>query len=212
MFRSYIPGCAPWFVTPEEARFLSTALEQALDVTPRVKEDPDLLESPDEEKYLVRVQTEKGWEDTWLVPEPFPLHQLPAVDSRRLISIREGLSRHRFTLQADLFAIPSQIKEKGDPRPYLPYVLLVVDADSGMILATDLFVAKPSLDAVWAQAQAGFLGTITRIGSIPRRIAVPDQRLYSLLTPIARGLGSQLHLSQRMPALDEARALLEARM
>src|ERR1051326_7444971 len=44
MFRSYRPGFMPWFVTSEEARFLAHALEQTLEVAPRVKEDPDILQ------------------------------------------------------------------------------------------------------------------------------------------------------------------------
>lgn len=212
MFRSYVPGCVPWFVTPEETRFLTVALEQALNVSLRIREETDLLEAPDEEEYLVRQQTEQGWADAWVVPDPVPVRLSQAVDSQRLAAMRRDFPRQRFTLQADLFAVRSQIKEKEDPRPYLPYILIVVEADSGMVLGTDLMIAKPSLDAVWAQTQLSFLETVARLESIPHRIAVRDQRLYNLLTPIARGLGIRLRVSRRLPALDEARAAIEARM
>ena len=212
MFRSYVPGCTPWFVTPEETRFLTVALEQALNVSLRLREDPELLEAPDEEEYLVRLQTKQGWADAWLLPEPIPARPPQSVDSQRLAAMRRDFPRRRFTLQADLFALRSQIKEKEDPRPYLPYILLVVEANSGMVLGTDLMIAKPSLDAVWAQTQSGFLETVARLENIPSRIAVRDQRLYNLLTPIARGLGIRLRVSRRLPALDEARAAIEVRM
>ena len=44
MFRSYRPGFAPWFLEAEEARFLRYALDQLVDVAPRFREDPSLLE------------------------------------------------------------------------------------------------------------------------------------------------------------------------
>src|SRR5919199_91997 len=59
MFRSYRPGFAPWFVEAEEARFLTYALDQLLDVAPRFREDPSLLESSDE-SYLVRAPRREG--------------------------------------------------------------------------------------------------------------------------------------------------------
>ena len=61
------------------------ALEQAIDVARRVYDDTDLLEPEEEDEYLVRVQTEQGWVDEWLVPPPQPpaRRPTPAVDARR---------------------------------------------------------------------------------------------------------------------------------
>ena len=209
MFRSYVPGCMPYFVTPEEARFLAVTLEQMLDVIGRLHDDPDLLEAPEEDQYLVRVQTEDGWVDEWLEPEPITLRPLPKVDTERLTTLRQQLDRKKFILEADLFVMPSVIQEKDDPRPLLPYVLMIAEAQSGMIVGNELAVARPSLDAVWAKAQTGLLDTLARLQAIPQQIAVRDERLHNLLVPIAAGLGIQLLISHRLPMLDEARAAFE---
>jgi len=55
MFRSYRPGFWPWYLEAAEARFLTFALEQAVDVALRFKEAPAMLEAPDEQSYLVRT-------------------------------------------------------------------------------------------------------------------------------------------------------------
>jgi hypothetical protein len=212
MFRRYAPGYAPWFVTPEEARFLRVAIEQALEVTRRLHGDPELLEPPDGDQYLVRLHTEQGWADEWLTPPPPRQHMPPAIDTERLTAMRGKFPRQKWILQADLSLMGIYIKEKDQPRPYLPYILLVVDADSGMIFGNELLVAEPSLDAMLGEAQARFLNILTRLQGLPYRIDVRDERLHSLLVPIAAGLGVQLRISRRLPALDAARRALETRM
>jgi Domain of unknown function (DUF6930) len=212
MFRSYIAGYAPWFVTPEEARFLLVAIEQALEVAARLHSDPELLEPPDGDQYLVRVHTEQGWADEWLTPPPPPEHTPPAPDTGRLAAMRRNLPRQKWILQVDLFLMGMVVREKDHPRPYLPYLLLVVEAGSGMILGTELLVAEPSLDTMWGKAQAAFLKILTRLQGVPYRIDVHNKRLHSLMEPIAAGLGVQLQISRRLPALDAARHEMEMRL
>jgi hypothetical protein len=208
-FRSYVPGYLPWFVTPEEARFLTRALQQALDVTRRLEENPSLLEPPRRGQYLVRTPTEPGWVDEWVSPPPPPVHPQPPPDQKRLATLRKQFPVQRFSLQVDLFAMPASIKEKDDPRPYMPYSLMVVEAQSGLIVGTELMAPKPSLETVWTQTPARFLDAVTRLGRLPSQIAVRNERIQDLLAPTAAGLGIQIKVSRRLPALDQARTALE---
>lgn len=210
-FRSYVPGCAPWFLTSEEARFLAVGLEQALLVARRVYDDPDLLEPPDdrEDAYLVRVEGRDGWTDEWLVPEPAEEPAMPRPDPKQLARMERDLPLVDAVLETDLFAMPQYVKEKEDPRPYLAYQLLMVDADSGVILGTDVLLAKPDYQTMWAQAQVGLLQTLKRLDGIPRLVAVRDQRLAEILAPLADSLGFEMVMSGRLPALDQARAAFE---
>jgi hypothetical protein len=212
LFRSYVPGYLPWFVTPEEARFLSVALEQALDVTRRLKENRSLLEPLRRGRYLVRTRTEQGWADEWLSPPPPPVRPQPRVDEKRLATLRKQIPMQQVTWQVDLFAMRATIKEKDDPRPYLPYNLMMVEARSGFILGAEILAPKPSLDAVWTQAPARFLDTAVRLGSLPSQITVRSERIRDLLAPTAAGLGIQIKVSRHLPALNQARAALERRM
>jgi len=74
LFRNYWPGYFPWYLTSEEAKYLTIALHQTIDVALRFKNDPEMLTPPAENQYLVRVpEKEKGglrWRDDWLEPYP----------------------------------------------------------------------------------------------------------------------------------------------
>jgi hypothetical protein len=210
VFRSFVPGCAPWFLTSDEARSLTVAIEQALDVAGRILEGPEPAGPPgDDDRYLFRVQTEAGWEDRWLLPEPLSIRLPPRVDTSRLARMRDELPRQEFTLEADLFALTRFIKDENDERPYMPYNLMVVEADTGFIVGEDLLLAKPSLDAVWEQVGIKLLDCIEKVGGLPHRIAVRSTRLQNLLVPISAGLGIRLQSADRLPALDEARQALQ---
>ncbi|MEJ2209183.1 MAG: hypothetical protein P8129_09125 [Anaerolineae bacterium] len=210
-FRSYVPGRMPWYLTPEEARFLAVGLEQALVVARRVYDDPDLLEPSDDEgdEYLVRVPTEEGWTDEWLVPEPVEPPAVPQPGEQRLAQARENLPLVDAALEVDLFPAPQYVKEDDDPRPLLVYSFLMVDGSSGMILGTDVLLARPDYPTMWAEAQAGLLALLERLGGIPEVVAVRDQRLADVLAPVVAGLGARLILSDWLPALDEAREAFE---
>lgn len=62
----------------------------------------------------------------------------------------EGLARGG-ELEMDLFMLPTPIME-GKDRPFFPYMLLAVDAGSGMVIGHDLLTADPSLEAMWASS------------------------------------------------------------
>lgn len=198
-------------MTPEEARFLAVGLEQAIVVAQRVRDDPDLLEPSDErgDEYLVRVQTEEAWTDEWLVPEPAEEPFQPRPDQERPARMRKNLPVVDAALETDLFIMPQYVKEKEDPRPYLAHNLLMVDAESGMIPGAEVLLAKPSYQAMWAEAQASLLQTMARQGGIPQLVAVRDARLAEIIAPIADRLGFEMVVSHRLPALEEARAGLE---
>ncbi len=210
LFRSYVPGYFPWYVTPAEARFLTVSLEQTLVVTRRLKEDRALLAPLRQNRYLVRTQTPQGWMDEWLTPPPAPARPRPTVDEKRLAALRQ-LPRQPFTLQVDLFVMPGYVQEQDDPRPYLGYNLMVVEAQSGMILGADLLTPKPTLDAVWDQAPTRFTNILARLRQLPGRVAVRTERIRDLLEPVMAALDIPVKVSRRLPALDEARAFLEAR-
>jgi len=56
-FRSLIPGYLPWYLTENEAKFLTLCLEQARHVALHFEKDPDSLTAPGKNLYLVRVKS-----------------------------------------------------------------------------------------------------------------------------------------------------------
>ena len=124
LFRSYRPGFLPWDLETQEARFLACALEQAVDVALRFKQDPLMLTPGDEESYLVRVPRKEKrvlmWEDKVVtVPavEPAPI---PISMSVAEIEAVKLLPRDQRVVEMDLFVAPIRIQERGARPSLLP--------------------------------------------------------------------------------------------
>ncbi|MCD6223505.1 MAG: hypothetical protein J7J73_01200 [Deltaproteobacteria bacterium] len=89
LFRSYRPGYHPWYLTSKEAKYLTVALRQAIDVSLRFKNDPEMLTPPMRNQYLVRVpKKEKDglrWRDKWLEPLPLKKRELLQNPSMQIV-------------------------------------------------------------------------------------------------------------------------------
>ncbi|MDQ3815010.1 MAG: plasmid pRiA4b ORF-3 family protein [Armatimonadota bacterium] len=230
LFRSYRPGYQPWFLTRDEARFLTLALEQAIEVARRVQDDPDLLgperdvisaslEDELHQPYLVRV-AEPGvagrswhdlqWHDEWLSPAPLtpaPLTTAP-VDATQLEKLAATAQRTAQSWEVDFFFTPQAVKEEEDERPFFPLTVLVADQQSGTILGVGL--SKP-FELTSALVQ-NLLGLMQNTKRIPQRILVQRAEGRTLLEPMATQLGIELVDSERLQALEAAQASLFAFM
>jgi hypothetical protein len=206
LFRSYRPGYHPWFLTGAEARFLTIALEQAIDLALRFKDDSQLLIPPREGQYFVRVPEQRAdglhWSDQWLAPAPIKLEEVlpPQPDELRIQRIKQTIKARQGAWEADYFRAPTPIQEHKGERPYYPYMSLWVDRASGMILHTDM---TPTAD-YRAAFQQQFLDLIARVGFMPRELYVKRPEAQALLTPIAAPLGIKLKTARVLPMLDEA--------
>jgi hypothetical protein len=213
LFRSYRPGFYPWYLEAGEAHLLTHVLEQTLDVAPRFKEDPSLLDPFDDDRYLVRAPSQNGgtltWEDRIVrVPPPEPAKIPIAIDVQTLEKLKR-LPRSQHTIEIDFFMMRSVIHEKG-ARPYFPYMLLVVEASRGVILGTELLSPEISLEAMWGSIGAHVLKSLAGVRIVPQQISVRSELLLGLLQPLANELGFQLRQSPFLPGLDPAKeALLE---
>jgi hypothetical protein len=207
MFRSYRPGFAPWFLEAPEVRFLTHALEQAQDVVLRFRDNWTIL-SRRGQHYLVRVaRKDKGsliWEDRHMpVAPPEPTSIQLRMDMETLAALK-NLPPGRFTLEMDLFMLPSTVHDVGD-RPYYPYSLMTVDKQSGMILGQDLLQPLPSLLEMYGQIPLHVVYQLARLGSRPKEIRVRSPLLHQLLTVLAEELGFKLKSTSRLSRLDSAR-------
>lgn len=220
MCRSYRPGYAPWFIEREEARSLAEALEQLIDVAPRFKENPSLLE-PEEQSYLVRVAHEQHqqdgafvspvWEDTVMdVPPPDPTPIQIEMDPETLEAL-QNLPQGGYELQMDLFMFPTPIQENKETRPVLPYMLLTVEAESGIVVGTELLQADSSLEEMWGSVPLKVAEQLVGLEAVPDGVTVSSGLLSQLLHPLAEVMDFELKGSYSMPALDEAKqSLFEA--
>ncbi len=202
-FRSCLPGYFPWFLTSDEAQYLTAALQQAVDVCSRLRDDTEMLVGPTEDHYLVRVfQKEKNeWVDEWLIPSPVEEPELVVVpvDEPRLEKIKKMVTKRQKTWEIDFFHSPEGVREK-DERPYFPYIILWIDHDSGFIL--NIHLAKQTEYASDSVEQ--FLNLLEKIKFVPERILVKKEELFNLLGPITSHLGINVKKVKELPALEDA--------
>jgi hypothetical protein len=209
MFRSYRPGFVPWFVTAEEARFLTHALAQMMEVAPRLKDDPDLLNPADgdDEMYLVRVPRRDGdklvWEERTMRVPPPERERVAVVPDSEVLDQLKRLPQQPLELEVDLLSLPTAIGEKGQ-RPYRPYMLLMADGGSGMIVGFEMMKPAPSLTEMHAQVPSKLAGWLAQAGVIPEAITARSALVLELLETFAATLNVTLQQSDELPGIDAA--------
>ena len=208
MFRSYRPSFFPWFLETGEARFLTAALEQLADVAPPFREDPSLLEPSEGESYLLRAPRREGetllWEDATTAVPPL---DAPPIEVEVEVSKMEALGRlpmRKAHLEVDFFLFPTPVRDEGD-RPYFPHMLMAVDAESGMILGSELLTPFPSLEAMWGSVLETLADRLSGMELLPQKISVDSDLLFALLEPLAEETGFELGLAPSLPSLEAVR-------
>jgi hypothetical protein len=211
MFRSYAPGYLPWYLTAGEARFLTMALQQSLEVAIRLKENPSLLDPPQPEQLLVRSFGDGGWIDEWAEPAPVQVRLPAQLHEESVAALQQQLVIQPWKLEVDLYGL-SSIREREGGRPYLGHHLLIVESTSGFIAGGDLLLADPSFEEMWVQVPRRVVEAAIRLGGLPAEIVVRREKLHHYLAPTAGQLGIKVSTSDRLPALDQVRRELERRM
>jgi hypothetical protein len=204
-FRSFRPGCFPWYIEKAEAEMLICGLEQILDVAPRFKADPEMLvPTDDDHDYLVRVQETGIWKDTITHIDAHPGTVLKFQMNKSALDALKQAMPGQFTLEVDLFMLNNPIQENRKGRPYFPYMLMICDQKSKMILGTEMLQPLPSLEAMWESVPAIIVTTLAGRAA-PKEFVVRDDLLVSLLEYIGNELGCKIKKSKRLPAIDSAR-------
>lgn len=202
-FRSYLPGYAPWYLNREEAQFLTLSLRQAVDVALRLKDDPELLNPPLKNQYLVRVKDRDGveWRDKWIEPIPFEKKEIDtqSVDENHLNRIRMVNAQRKGIWEVDSFYFHQAVQEK-DERPYYPRTILMVDHSSGLILGYHL--TEP--ENFMSELRDGFLRTVENLEIMPEEVLVKREESFKMLEPITSNLRIKLRKVKRLPTLEEA--------
>ncbi len=210
-FQSYAPGVVPWYLTAVEARFLTHALEQTLTVAACLKDDPTLLETEDDDEYLVRVPTNQDGNLVWRdekqrVQSPEPRSISVYLDKRAIEAVKK-LPPTLGTIDMDFFWTPVPVLE-GQARPYYPYMLIAAEPASGMILASETMIAVPSMDEMWATMPIKVGQILARLRLRPGFIRVTSEPLADFLAPLAEHLDIQLQLVDELPDLEGIKQML----
>lgn len=213
MFRFYEPGYAPWFITSEQVTMLRYALEQLLEVAPRVDEDPGLLLTDEKYTYPVREQNDSGeWVDTEVsVSPPEPRKVAVRVDSK-LVEEAKKLRRSSATFQASFFMVPVPIGDPDNERTKFSYGLLLLDPVTGQVAQFDLLQPDPTIEDMLG----GLFNTMVKIlieaGKRPRSILVASDRLENHLKPLRSQLDIKVKRRSQLPEVEMARQALIAHL
>ena len=131
---------------------LTEVMQQATAVCARLRDEPDLLNSPRPgEVFVCEGQEDGGWVDRWMVPEkPVAARYPTVIIGENEAAALQGVAFEKTgTWEADLFYAPTPTRENRDDRPYYPVACSWADRESGMILGIDLQPAADDPD-LWA--------------------------------------------------------------
>jgi len=114
------------------------------------------------------------------------------------------LPRKKSILEVDFFMVPTPIGTRGE-RAQLPYMLLVVEAKSGLILAPEMLEISGTVMATMAQIPALLTRILLGMGYLPAEIHTKSERLTLVLNGWANELKIPGRNKSRLPALDSAK-------
>ncbi len=209
LLRDHSPGLLPWQVEQagDLARF-STSLEQAILLSRRFRQDPDLLDDTGTTHGRLLVRTPHSfagqlrWVDEWL-PEPSYFADLPSLEYNRLylLSNCSGQDRKKEDWVTDVFFFPSPIRKKQE-RPFLPQVVLLADVNKGKLLGRGRFQREELASGI----EQLFVDTMKKAGGLPRSIITTRPETYAIWEPLAHILSLELQLRSDEPLIDEIKS------
>jgi hypothetical protein len=203
-FRSYRPGCFPWYLEKEEAQLLIHGLEQLMDVSPRFKKDPGTLQPPEPDgKYLVRVYENEKWVDRpqkIRFPADPPLRLSMNMDA---LNYLKSMSKQNSIVEVDIQMMEEAVRDKKFDRPYFPFMLMIAENQSRMILGVDLLSPLPSLEEMWEHIPEKVTETLANY-LLPKEIRTKNPIIALLLSPLEKEVGVKVNLVSRLPAVEQA--------
>lgn len=205
VFRSYKPGYFPWFLSRDEALYMTDALNQAKDVCLRLKENNQMLHAPQKNHYLVRVSEAKDgniiWNDEWREPAPVKIkdYSYESVDEIRIQRIKNSVKQVSATIwEIDFFFAPTPVREDG--RPFFPQAIMIADHDTGFI--HDVHLAQA--DKCQKEFSEKFLLCMENTLVVPMEILVRKEDVAKLLEPYTSRLNIKLSKTKKLQNVDNA--------
>lgn len=209
LFRSQRPGYAPWFLEKGEAVFLTTAVEQALVVSERVRNNElDLFEGVDENLVFTRYYRDGKWREEWRESEVSRGNESPETEAAELMSgvdlllLRNSADKLNGSWEMDIFVLPVPIGRPSS-RPSFPLCFLAIERKQGLIVNTQ--ITEPWLTLL--QKRDTVIQMLKEVRPLPQDILVKSQKVKEILAPITGSLGINLRVGP-LSLLEEAKVSL----
>jgi hypothetical protein len=204
LFRSHLPGFAPYYLSGPEARYLTVALRYSMEIAERARQNSQLVMPSMNSTYLVGSLKDgrngDTWKEEWVKPGPFVPEPLSAdLDTGRLSRIARQVTKSAASWEIDFFFAPFVINE-GE-RPYYPYVALYALHNEEYIIG--FVMAKR--DEFPEELMDNLMDTFEQIDTFPDTIIVRKDVAYDLLKPLANKLGVKLKKAKSLKAVEHAK-------
>lgn len=206
----------PWPLDdPMEEQLLYEALSAAIEIAEKLKTtdkselgfsegEPDGRSIP----FLEKVNDHYQMSLIKLPPRQKKPHPSPIIHDEMLIARLAKKRKPRLTWACEVIMLPYPVTNEGEGdmlkselknAPYFPYMLLIVDCNSGMIIQTNLIYD-------YDQHAEEMLAELTRImddHGVPSEILVRDDRTKKLISALAKQIGIKVTKCDDLPFLDE---------
>ncbi len=125
-----------------------------------------------------------------------PVGPSPATkDSLRRLPQRESV------MHADVRRLPKRLMEDG--QRFIPWVILVADETTDLILSTAIALEAPTADQLWDHVVKACARPSAGEPHRPARIVVKRDPRWEALSPHFREIGIELEVAQTFPYLDK---------
>jgi hypothetical protein len=205
LFRRLDPGYLPWLIDKEDAKFLLSILQEAINTCRRFKADSSL--SSTEDGYLIR-SLQKGkdgfeWQDKREVVKPLPSDEISlSIDELRVQRLKSVVSRTDKRWEFDYSYVEMFVEEEG--RPYVPVLFLVADTESDLIIHHELLHPVGYHQKLFES----FISLIEKVKTLPKEIIISRDEAEQMLRPIAPLFSLKLTRVKRCSKIEKARKAL----
>jgi hypothetical protein len=153
---------------------------------------------------LVRVQENGEWINR---PQQikFPVDP-PLRLSMNMDALNElkSMKKQNATVEVDIQMMEEAVRDKSFDRPYFPFMLMIAEKQSHMILGVDLLSPLPSIDEMWEIVPEKVTEILANY-LLPREIQTKDPLIALLLSPLEKEVGSKVNLVKRLPTIEHAK-------
>ena len=208
IFRSIRPGFQPWYPNAEEVRILTDCLIASLVVCGQLEKEED-LDLWDEEGVYPLVKQNRDIEGHYMIVRFKPNL---ASESDAAIELPEELLQQ---LRGRDFALHGKLElayihtgasiGKANQRGRSASVALAVDAESGLILATEMTDSSEPSEVVLAKT---LLSAVNNTGILPQEVYVRSARQKAVLTTLMHSHDTKIIVAKSLPTVEQVSSLL----
>lgn len=217
-FQRFRPHYFPWYVDDEtDQAHLAEALEAAVEVSERLlMVAPETLGFTEGAPFgrTIPLAEKKAGAFLWgeiALPEPKPVcYPTPEVHDEIILAKLAKSKKRGGEWACDVFMHVNPVSDENDdgepttePKnaPFFPYLLLIVDNRSGMVVTVQMSDAPEDYAENFTRAAL----YVALENGKPTRILVCNARTHALFSKVAARMDARLVMKEEIPLLEEAK-------